>query len=250
MVKSMINLNEKINVEKFLAILAFLKKKSHGYLSKKSKVFTTDEIENYLNVFPDNQHLDKKVIMIFGIFGALRSDELVKVKVEHVKKQGEIYHVIVPVTKNMMPRSLTITGEFCKYVENYSKLRPKLATEDRFFLNFQNGKCTVQAIGKNKFASTLQKIVEFLQLPDPKEYTGHSFRRSSATILVDAGADLTVLKRHGGWKSSTVAEGYIEESLGNKRKISSLYCNAINLPSTSDHSENSASPNSCLQNLH
>lgn len=74
--------------------------------------------------------------MIFGIFGALRSDELVKVK--HVKKQGEIYHVIVPVTKNMKPRSFTITGEFCKYVEKYSKLRPKLATEDRFFLNFQN----------------------------------------------------------------------------------------------------------------
>lgn len=64
--------------------------------------------------------------------------------------------------------------------------------------------------------------------------------------MVDAGADLTVLKRHGEWKSSTVAEGYIEESLGNKRKIGSLYCNAINMPSTSDHSENSASPNSCL----
>jgi integrase len=45
------------------------------------------------------------------------------------------------------------------------------------------------------------------------EYTGHSLRRTSATLLVDEGGDLTTLKRHGGWRSSFVAEGYIEESI-------------------------------------
>ena len=44
-------------------------------------------------------------------------------------------------------------------------------------------------------------------------------RRTSATLLVDTGADITTLKRHGGWRSSTVAEGYIEDSLANKRNI-------------------------------
>jgi hypothetical protein len=47
------------------------------------------------------------------------------------------------------------------------------------------------------------------------EYTGHSLRRTSATLLVDEGGDLTTLKRHGGWRSSFVAEGYIEESINN-----------------------------------
>lgn len=82
--------------------------------------------------------------MIFGIFGALRSDELVKVKVQDVKRHGEIYHINVPITKNMKPRSFAITGDFCTYVEKYVNLRPQLATGDRFFLNFQNGKCTIQ----------------------------------------------------------------------------------------------------------
>lgn len=45
-------------------------------------------------------------------------------------------------------------------------------------------------------------------------------RRSSATLLADTGVNLTTLKRHGGWKSDAVAEGYIEESVGNKVKIS------------------------------
>lgn len=61
-------------------------------------------------------------------------------------------------------------------------------------------------------------IAEFLSLPEPELYTGHSFRRTSATLLVDGGADLTTLKRHGGWKSNVVAEGYIEDLLNNKKK--------------------------------
>jgi hypothetical protein len=68
-------------------------------------------------------------------------------------------------------------------------------------------------------------IAAFLKLPNPEQYSGHSFRRSSATILVDAGGDITALKRHGGWKSTAVAEGYIDESVKNKtdtaNKISS-----------------------------
>lgn len=82
--------------------------------------------------------------MIFGIFGALRSDELVRVTIDDVQRQGEIYYIKIPITKNMKPRSFTIAGEFCPYLEKYANLRPKDAFTDRYFLNFQNGKCTKQ----------------------------------------------------------------------------------------------------------
>ena len=42
--------------------------------------------------------------------------------------------------------------------------------------------------------------------------------QTSATLLVDNGGDITSLKRHGGWKSTSVAEGYVEESLTNKKQ--------------------------------
>lgn len=35
------------------------------------------------------------------------------------------------------------------------------------------------------------------------------------------------IQRHGGWKSSTVAEGYIEESIGNKIKINNMIASTI-----------------------
>ncbi|KAJ8910666.1 hypothetical protein NQ315_011184 [Exocentrus adspersus] len=64
-----------------------------------------------------------------------------------------------------------------------------------------------------------KNIASFLNLPYLEQYTGHCFRRSSTSILADSGADLLTIKRHGGWKSNTVAEGYIDTSKGNKKKI-------------------------------
>ncbi|KAJ3646451.1 hypothetical protein Zmor_024039 [Zophobas morio] len=65
----------------------------------------------------------------------------------------------------------------------------------------------------------LSVAAEFLNLPNPKEYTGHCFRRSSASLAADSDVDLISLKRLGGWKSSSVAESYIVESVERKKKI-------------------------------
>jgi hypothetical protein len=52
--------------------------------------------------------------------------------------------------------------------------------------------------------------------------------------LADSGADLLTLKRHGGWKSNTVAEGYVEDSVCQKKRIGQQIANAISeKPSTS-----------------
>lgn len=107
-----------------------------------------------------------------------------------------------------------------------------------FFLNYQNGQCTKQPIGINKFGKMPQIIASYLKLLDPQSYTGHTFRRTSTTLLADSGADIITLKRHGGWKSNTVTEGYIEDSFNNKKEI----CNQItrslmNKPSSLQNSE-------------
>lgn len=65
------------------------------------------------------------------------------------------------------------------------------------------------------------------------QIVGHSFRRTSTSLLADTGADMLAIKRHGGWKSSTVAESYIDNSLKYKRDTenrikSSLRCPGIN----------------------
>jgi hypothetical protein len=75
----------------------------------------------------------------------------------------------------------------------------------------------VQPVGINTFGGLPSKIAKFLELPSAKEYTGHCFRRTSASLLANAGADMSVIKRHGAWKSPNVAEGYVDDSLENKK---------------------------------
>ncbi|RYA72252.1 hypothetical protein DD592_26315 [Enterobacter cloacae complex sp. 2DZ2F20B] len=74
-------------------------------------------------------------------------------------------------------------------------------------------------VGINTIGGILKQIADFLKLRHSSTYTGHCFRRTSATLLADAGVDITVLKRHGNWKSATVAESYIENSIENKLQI-------------------------------
>ena len=74
-------------------------------------------------------------------------------------------------------------------------------------------------VGVNKIRNVPKEIATYLKLPHPENYTWHCFRRSSATLLADSGANITTIKRHGGWRSTTVAETYVEDSIQNKISI-------------------------------
>lgn len=39
-----------------------------------------------------------------------------------------------------------------------------------------------------------KEIAKFIGLPDAESYTGHNFKRTSATLLANSGADLLALK--------------------------------------------------------
>ncbi|KAJ8978306.1 hypothetical protein NQ317_008178 [Molorchus minor] len=115
----------------------------------------------------------------------------------------------------------------------------------RLFLRYQYGKYVNQPVGKQTFAKMPLVITQFLNLADANLYTRHCFRSSSANLLIDS-EGISNLKRHGGWKSSTVAETYVAESIKNKLDVANkiLYqenpvplkkrLNANAMPSTSD----------------
>lgn len=170
-----------------------------------------------------------KVALIFGISGACRGIELIKITVDDVKTDTQLQAINLPDTKTYKERTFVVKGEYLNIVKKYQTLRPENMSTNRFFLNCQNGKCTRQPIGRNKFAAMPKEIAVFLKLENPEKYTGHCFRRTSATLLADSGANLTTLKRHGGWKSDQVAEGYIEESIKQKAKITDSITAGINI---------------------
>lgn len=157
------------------------------------------------------------------MYGACRREELTNLMTRNIEDCGTVLVITLEETKTKKSRTFTVINNdqnFLEYFRKYAALRPNNIKHERFFLAYKNGKCSSQPVGKNTFGSLPAKIAAFLSLPEPSLYTGHCFRRTSATFLADSGADISHLKRHGGWKSACVAEGYVEESIQQKIKTS------------------------------
>lgn len=168
-----------------------------------------------------------KVALIVGVYGALRRVELLNMAVDDIDylNNGSLIKVTVPKTKTNIVRQFIIDeGEdpavnLIEVFKKYAALRPQGIPNTRFFMRYAKGKCTRQAIGIHTIGGYPQVIAAFLKLENASSYTGHCFRRSSASMLAESGGDLPTVKRHCGWSSDKVAEGYIECSVNNKRKI-------------------------------
>lgn len=165
------------------------------------------------------------MIFIFGISGACRREEIAHITIEDIEDLSSAILIKIPENKTNRPRSFTVTGDYVDIYRKYAALRPDGVSDKRFFLSFRNGKCTRQVVGLQKIGVIPKEIARYLKLPNAEQYTGHCFRRTSATLLVDAGAGLTALKRHGGWKSSSVAESYIDDSIVNKIEVANKILN-------------------------
>jgi integrase len=102
MLKAMLNVKENIDVRKVPTNVPYLKNKSVGYRGKKSKILTQEDISKFIEEAADEKNLLKKVmnmhiilyinkvnnndsiqvVLILGISGACRREELVKLTID------------------------------------------------------------------------------------------------------------------------------------------------------------------------
>lgn len=94
--------------------------------------------------------------MAFGLSGASRGSELVELLFANVSEINGEYVVRVADSKNITPKMHVICGQkMTDIVRKYIQLRPSNVKTDRFFIQYRNGRCINQVIGKNKIASML-----------------------------------------------------------------------------------------------
>lgn len=58
------------------------KRQSVGYVSKKSKVSTEEQISKFFCEAAEEQYLLLKTILVFGIFGECRRDDLIRLTLD------------------------------------------------------------------------------------------------------------------------------------------------------------------------
>ncbi|XP_050517936.1 uncharacterized protein LOC126892445 [Diabrotica virgifera virgifera] len=227
---------------RILSYFAFLLKvRNVGYRPKKASIFTREQFEKFLMEAPDEEFLVHKVAMILGISGACRREELYNITMNDIQQTDGLMIVKVPNTKTNIQRTFTVVNKpddkipYLEILQKYIKLRPLQVKSNHLFVRYAKGKCCAQVIGKGTIGGWPSQIAKFLNLPNPENYTGHLFRSTSATLLANKGVDVLGLKRHGGWRSSTVAESYVEDSLQNKIDFAEkILCNTSNITNVCD----------------
>lgn len=226
--KKLLLLRKNLDITKYPSILDVLKNKLRNHKKKQALTFSTDQIDKFLCEAPDDRYLVKKLVFLLGVFGGMRRSELCALTFEDIQLLDGDLKVIIRASKTD-PAQIGFyflapsRDQSWKCPVFYYKKYLTQVTQPtgRFFRNFNatSKKISSQPMGKNNISAVPLDIAKYLNLQNPKQYTGHTIRRTAATWLADQGVSLLDLKRFGRWKSDTVAEGYIAESVSNKRKL-------------------------------
>lgn len=152
-----------------------------------------------------------QIALVFGIYGACRPDDLVRLRNSDIQKHSDQV-MLVNVMKNpkVVERSFVIQDKYIKLVEKYQAVRPPRM--ERFFVYYRNGKCKKQYIGKNTISFFPKKIAVFLNLPNAQLYSGHCFKHAAALNLSQSCPNPLIVKQSRSWRKNAEAAEYLEES--------------------------------------
>ena len=114
-------------------------------------------------------------------------------------------------------------------IDSYKGKVQNASSETRFFRRETKDVYGETLLGKHFFYQLPRKIARFLEVPNADSFTGHSMRRTAATWLANEGFTTMEMQKFGQWKSATVAEGYVENSVTARLE----YANAISNESVS-----------------
>jgi integrase len=219
------NFNFKTDVPKIARYLSQLAKTQ---VQKQSEVFIHEQFKEMVpSANKTGEDLKHACAMVLGVYGALRCDEVAHLEFKHftVPDEGAITCTLQFDTKSGKAgksekggHTFFIPDDDVGAAASIRRLLAQLhhdgITSGRIFRKYNAKKCIFQlpVVGKNTIADYPHRIAKELGLPHAEGFTGHAFRRTSATILADAGSTTKNLMRHGRWRSASVAGRYVAVS--------------------------------------
>ncbi|KAG4075798.1 hypothetical protein HA402_003624 [Bradysia odoriphaga] len=118
MLKKTLLCKHDVDLVKYCRLRAFLKMKSDGYKATKANVFEPEDIQKFFTEAPKLVYLGMKVVMIFGLCGGCRGDELTNLTVANVKDDGKEVIVKIPDTKTKVDKLYVVGNDFAKIIRH------------------------------------------------------------------------------------------------------------------------------------
>jgi len=194
--------------------------------AKKAKTFTREDLIPLFQAQNTPETLLWKAYSAIALGCAARNCEMNKMTWESVSESrssnnGELFfEVSFYRAKPNGPKikmSANIKGDL--EVQAIMEYRQCFSSEKRngkFFKKLVTKEGIIQGnnvnIGKNMLKNYGKAIAKWMNKDDFNNYTGHCFRRTSATLAADHGLTLPQIKTLTGHKSDSVAQQYIDRS--------------------------------------
>ena len=225
-------------LQRYPRIKLLIKKYEEGYTRTVAKVFTLHEIQAFMRLMLNGPYWQlRKAFVAVAYLGGLRceeshklrwgclrySDKGIFVNFTHAKQVGEqkTNEFLIPIKRE--DPSLCFASKVLEYIHAIRQAFGNIKDDEPLFFGCHGGEYFVrQAMGKRMLQGIGKNVAKVLSLGDPDRYTGHCWRRSSATEAANAGATTTDLKRQYGWKQETTAMRYLEKTEKQAEKMANL----------------------------
>ena len=237
MINSKMQLNHGLKLQNFSRITALLKSYEVGYIRKTAKTFTQEQFQQFLRDAPNTgSYIQLKVGIIIAYCGGLRCADLTNINCEDLNfNENTGMWVKYRVSKQrgeVIENQFNIPLDLCEYLQRYDDdITENNVGEGRLFkcIRFRkNGQhyYTRQPMGIHIISKFSCKMAEFLNLENPNAYTGHSLRRSSATLMAESGTSTEVMKKHFNWRSQGTCSKYVDRTKKSQMDISKIFSKA------------------------
>ena len=147
--------------------------------------------------------------------------------------EGKLVHLQCIVWKQKIKQEVTflVSSQYASLYFDYKAKTVGLdAASGAIFWQERRGKVHRQTLGRSWFLKYPKTMARWLGKENPDSYSGHSICHTGATIQANAGATISELKRYGHWKSSAVADSYVENSHALKEKTANRMNSALSSP--------------------
>ena len=177
---------------------------------KRAKTFEKDDLLKFYKLENSLENLVDKAFAVVAIAFAARGCEVTFLDCDDVKltidraTSERIYTVTFTRSKTsgvpVQVKTYISGHEEIRILDAYEECFTRETRKGRYFrvLGYRSDgltmKVTKKVLGKNNTAATPKRMAIALHLDDPKLYTGHAFRRTSATLCAESGMTLAEIK--------------------------------------------------------
>ena len=171
---------------------------------------------------------------VLGFVGGLRSAELKSLSCENVIRTDEGYYIkftpakqrsdikesefYVPINKKKPSECFAV--HISAYLDIIVKSLGRL--DGPLFKTCTKTGVTKTPLGINYVYKAPKEIAEKLGLNEPQKFTGHAFRRSSATHCANQGASTMDMRMKFHWKDDQMPGRYVENSRYQSKKLGKM----------------------------